>query len=135
MIFKIDLVSNLVNRCFRIRSSWSMFHQQLILLRVIFQKNGYLENFIGKCFKLFLNRIHVLKDKVTAVEKKPLRLVLPYLGAISLKTRTKLQKSIKGVIAWKLSKYGVISGSYFPVFGLNTEIYGPYFHVFGLNTR
>ena len=99
MIFKIDLVSNLVNRCFRIRSSWSMFHQQLILLRVIFQKNGYLENFIGKCFKLFLNRIHVLKDKVTTVEKKPLRLVLPYLGAISLKTRTKLQKSIKGVIA------------------------------------
>ena len=26
-------------------------------------------------------------------------------------------------IAWKLSKYGVISGPYFPVFGLNTEIY------------
>ena len=31
--------------------------------------------------------------------------------------------------AWKLSKYGVISGHYFPVFGLNTEPnigkYGP----------
>ena len=26
--------------------------------------------------------------------------------------------------AWKVSKYGVISGPYFPVFGLNTE-YGP----------
>ena len=26
--------------------------------------------------------------------------------------------------AWKVSKYGVFSGSYFPVFGLNTEIYG-----------
>ena len=25
--------------------------------------------------------------------------------------------------AWKVSKYGVISGPYFPVFGLNTEIY------------
>ena len=25
--------------------------------------------------------------------------------------------------AWKLSKYEVFSGSYFPVFGLNTEIY------------
>ena len=24
-----------------------------------------------------------------------------------------------------MSKYGVISGPYFPVFGLNTEIYGP----------
>ena len=27
------------------------------------------------------------------------------------------------VTAWKVSKYGVISGSYCPVFGLNTEIY------------
>ena len=26
--------------------------------------------------------------------------------------------------AWKVSKYGVISGPYFPVFGLNTMIYG-----------
>ena len=25
--------------------------------------------------------------------------------------------------AWKRSKYGVFSGPYFPVFGLNTEIY------------
>ena len=27
--------------------------------------------------------------------------------------------------AWKVSQYGVISGPYLPVFGLNTEIYGP----------
>ena len=27
--------------------------------------------------------------------------------------------------AWKVSKYGVFSGPYFPVFGLNTGIYGP----------
>ena len=27
------------------------------------------------------------------------------------------------IIAWKVSKYGVVSGPYFPVFGLNTEIY------------
>ena len=30
----------------------------------------------------------------------------------------------KIVTAWKLSKYRVIRGPYFPVFGLNTEIYG-----------
>ena len=75
-----------------------MFHQQLILLREIFQKNGYPENFTDRCFQLLLNRIHILKEKVPAVEKKPLRLVLPYLGTISLQTRTKLQKSIKGVL-------------------------------------
>ena len=27
--------------------------------------------------------------------------------------------------AWKLSKYGVFSGTYFPLFGLNTGKYGP----------
>ena len=29
------------------------------------------------------------------------------------------------VTAWKLSKYGVFSGPYFTIFGLNTEKYGP----------
>ena len=27
------------------------------------------------------------------------------------------------ITAWKVSKYGVISGPYFPLHGLNTEIY------------
>ena len=66
--------------------------------RKIFQKNGYPENFIDRCFKLFLNRIHILKEKVPITEKKPLRLALPYLITISLHNRTKLQKSIKGVL-------------------------------------
>ena len=92
--YKIGMIYTLVNRCFRICSSWSMFHQQLILLREIFQKNGYPENFIDRCFKLFINSTHILKQKVPTVEKNPPRLVLPYLGTISLQTRTKLQTSI-----------------------------------------
>ena len=88
---KIAIIYTLINRRFRIWSSWSMFHQQLTLLREIFQKNDYAENFIDICFKLFLNRFHILREKVLPVEKKPLRLVL-YLGSISLRTRTKLQK-------------------------------------------
>ena len=74
---KIGMISTLVNRCFQICSSWSIFHQQLILLREIFQKNGYPENFIDRCFKLFLNRIHIVKKNLPTFEKKPLRLVLP----------------------------------------------------------
>ena len=31
--------------------------------------------------------------------------------------------------AWKVSKYGVCSGPYFPVFGLNTEIYEVNFRI------
>ena len=74
-----------------------MFHQELTLLTEIFQKNGYPDNFIGRSFKLFLNRIHILIEKVPTVEKKHLRLVLPYLGTICLQTRAKLQESIKKV--------------------------------------
>ena len=70
----------------------------MILLREIFQRSGYPENSIDGFSKLFLNRIHILKEKVPTVVKKSLRLVLPNLGTISLQTRTKLQKSIKGVL-------------------------------------
>ena len=37
----------------------------------------------------------------------------------------KLQTTDKSLNAWKVSKYGVISGPYFPVFGMNTEKYAP----------
>ena len=73
---KTGMIYTLINRYFRICSSWSLFHQHLILLREIFQKNGYPENFIDRCFSLFLNRIRILKEKVPTVKKKPLRLVL-----------------------------------------------------------
>ena len=35
-----------------------------------------------------------------------------------------MTKILKTNTAWKVSKYGVFSGPYFLVFGLNTEIYG-----------
>ena len=70
---------------------------ELTLLKEIFQRNDYAENCIDRRFKLFLNRIRIVKEKVPAVEKKSLRLVLPFVGTISLQTRTKLQKSSKRV--------------------------------------
>ena len=33
--------------------------------------------------------------------------------------------SLQHITAWKVSKYGVFSGPYFPLFGLNTGKYGP----------
>ena len=37
------------------------FHSQLILLRELFQKNSYPENFIDRCFKMLLHRTPILK--------------------------------------------------------------------------
>ena len=73
------MVEILLNRCFQIRCNWSIFHSKLTLLEEIrYRKNSYSGNFINRCIKLFLNRIHILKEKVTIVEKRPLRLVLPF---------------------------------------------------------
>ena len=68
------------------------------LFKKIFRKNGYSESFIDKCFKKFQDNIHLVKEKVPTVERKRLLLVLPYLGVISLQTRTKLQQALKGVL-------------------------------------
>ena len=38
---------------------------------------------------------------------------------------TKCPSIIKKFTAWEVSKYGVCSGPYFPVFGLSTGQYGP----------
>ena len=70
----------------------------MIFLIGIFQKNGYPENFIDKCFKKFVNNVHLIKENVPTVEKKCLLLVLSYLEIISMQTRTKLKQALKGVL-------------------------------------
>ena len=42
-----------------------------------------------------MDNIHVVNETTLKVEKKPLVLVLLYLGSISLQTKTKLKKSLK----------------------------------------
>ena len=45
-----------------------------------------------------MDNIYAVKEATLTVEKKPLVLVLPYLGSISLQTRTKLEKSLKNIL-------------------------------------
>ena len=85
-------------RCLRICSSWTKLHNELVCLKETFLKNGYPEDFINKLFKKFMDNLHVVKETTVTVEKKPLVLVLPDLGSISLQTRTKLKKSLKNIL-------------------------------------
>ena len=50
---------------------------------------------INEYFKRYMDKIHVLKETTVIVEKKPLVLLLLYLGSISLQTRIKWKKSLK----------------------------------------
>ena len=45
------------------------FYTELIFLKGMFQKNGYPENFIDKCFKKLLNNIHLVQENVPTVKK------------------------------------------------------------------
>ena len=91
-------------------------------LKALFQK-FYLVYFLTLCFivfsRFFCFQIQIMianEIRITAVN------VLIYyiqLRNISASLCNRL------VTAWKVSKYGVISGPYFPVFGLNTGKYGP----------
>ena len=95
---KIGLLHTLLYRCFQICSDWTKFHLELVKLIDVFKNNGYPENFINNCFKVFLDNKYRIQEKVITVPKKTLFLVLPYLGPLSLQTRTKLRKSLKGIL-------------------------------------
>ena len=93
------MLHTLLHRCFWICSDWTKFHLELVKLIDIFKNNGYPENFINNCFKVFLDNKYRVREKVITVPKKTLFLVkLPYLGPLSLHTRTKLRKSLKGIL-------------------------------------
>ena len=50
-----------------------------------------------------MDNLHVVKETTLTVEKKPLALVLPYLGSVSLQPRTKLKKPLENfLICFKL---------------------------------
>ena len=93
--YKFGTVYTFAYRCLRICSSWTKLHNELIFLKEIFLKNVYPEDFKNKCFKKFVDDIHVVKEATLTVEKKILVLFLPYVGSISLQTRAKLKKSLK----------------------------------------
>ena len=68
----------------------------------VFKNNGYPVNLINNCFKMFLDNIYRIQEKVTTVPKKTLFLALPYLGPLSLQTRTKLRKSLLIAASYRL---------------------------------
>ena len=69
---KIGLLHTLLYRCFRICSDWTKFHLELVKLIDVFKNNGYPENFINNCFKVFLDNKYRVKEKVMTVPKKTL---------------------------------------------------------------
>ena len=108
-VYKVGMVYTLAYRCFKICCDWTKFLEELNFLKHVFLKNGYPLSFIEKCFKMVINKLVIIRPQVTTVEKKTLTLSVPYLGDISLQTRTKLGKSFKGILNY--CKLQIVSNS------------------------
>ena len=96
--YKTGMNYTLVFRCFRNCSYWNKFHKEIIFLKDIFLKNGYLTSFIDKFFKTLLDQLFIKKPQVLTVEKKILTLVLPFLANLSLQSKRKLRNVLKRVL-------------------------------------
>ena len=55
-------------------------------------------SFVDNCLKTFVDELFIKRPQLITVEKKALFLSLPYLGEISLQTRTKWRKSLKSLL-------------------------------------
>ena len=60
---KIGLLHTLLYRCFGICSDWTKFHLELVKLTDVFKNNGYPENFINNCSKVFLDNKYKIQEK------------------------------------------------------------------------
>ena len=78
--YKFGTVYTLAYRCFRICSSWTKLHTELVFLDEFFLKTDYSENFVNKWFERFMDNMHVMRRTTLMVEEKPLLLVLSFLG-------------------------------------------------------
>ena len=96
--YKVCMIYTLAYWCFKICSNGTRFHEELNFLKHVFLKNGYPLSFIGKCFKMVINKLVKKRPQGATVEKKSLILSLPYLGDVSLQTRSKLRKFFKGIL-------------------------------------
>ena len=98
--YKCGLVYTLLHRSFSICSSYEKFHEEIMLLKNIFKRNEYPQLFIDKCIKNILSRLFVPKRIVPTVHKKQVQSILPFLGPLSFKIKSRLQKCFKNYIPY-----------------------------------
>ena len=85
------MVYALAYRCFKICSDWTNFHEKLSFLKKVFKRTGTLFHFLITVFKHSLIRYHKTSSVNSSWEENLV------FGEISLQTRMKLRKFLKGL--------------------------------------
>ena len=94
--YKIGMIHRFLYS-FWIYLDWDKFRFELVKVNGCFQEQrlSWELYFFFECF-LITNK--GIQEKLITGPKKPLFSVLPYLGSLPLQTRTKLRKSLKGIL-------------------------------------
>ena len=85
--YKSRLISSLLFRAFKLCSNFEIFHQEIMLLKDIFKRNGYSSNLIDECVKTFLNKILKREKSIFGSAKKEIS--LSFIGKKSLQLRSR----------------------------------------------
>ena len=65
---KIGTIHAVLHRCFQNCSNWIKFDIEVVKLINVLKKNGYHENFICDCFKMFIDNRHILNENTPTVQ-------------------------------------------------------------------
>ena len=82
--YKFNFVSTLIFRCYSFCYSMKLFHEEIMQLKEIFEKNWYYNKFFDRCCRTFWNKIYSKKVLQHTVSKKDIYIFLPYLGKLPL---------------------------------------------------
>ena len=97
--YKKRLIDTLLDRTFKINSSWNGLDLDFKALKNTFLKNLYPCKLIDKCIKKFLNKKFSITEpnipQKDITESNCKYVTLPYIGNFSKVTRTKIQKLVK----------------------------------------
>ena len=92
---KVSLIKLLLFRYFSLCSDFIKSHHEIDKLKSILYKNSYLRGLVDKCIQNLLDKILTPKPVVSAVPKLDLVIALLYLGKLSLRTRTRINRIMK----------------------------------------
>ena len=85
--YKRNLISCMIYRVYHIASSFKIFDIDLFSLENKFIRNGSPLSLIDDATGKFLNNQYSIKDKALTVPKRPVIIILPFLGPISYYVR------------------------------------------------
>jgi hypothetical protein len=94
--YKQGLIYSLLFRAFKICSDKIKFRKEIEKLTTILKKNSFPCFFINRCIKLCLDKLFTKRPSETSTsQKKELRIVLPFLGKVSLQVKRRLRNIYK----------------------------------------